>query len=387
MNIEKIEAIHLRAQIPEHLQHSNDSGRVRAVETVLVRITADGLVGYGEAKSEGGVTAAIAAMIRDIIAPRLIGRDAHAISAIWESLYSGSREAHARQKGHSFPVAMMRRGLAMTAIAGIDMALWDLKGKALGVPVWQLLGGKLRDRLPAYGSGGWADENGIGDQLLGYRERYGFNTVKMRIGVGDGPITVSARRVEAARRALGAEVGIAVDAHGGLTVAEARRFASLTRDLDLAWFEEPVSPDDIRGCSEVRASAEMPIASGERSVTRYDMRDLLDARAVDIIQPDLAICGGLTEAMHIASLASAHNVQVAPHVWGGGVLYAASHAFAAAAPGVCIFEHCMGANPLLTDMLTEPFEVSDGFIAVRDGPGFGIELDSGFIEAHRVDAT
>ena len=383
MKISEVEAIWLRAPIPEANQHRNDTGVVRQIETVLVRIATDtGIVGWGEARD----SAATAALINETLAPRLIGKDPHEISRLWESLYSGSRAAQALAEGHSQPLTLLRRGLGISAIAGIDMALWDIKGKALGVPVWQLLGGKVRDRVPVYASGGWANVEGIGDELGGYIERGGFRAVKMRVGAADGGIDESVARVEAARRVLGSGTRIAVDTHASFTVAEGKRFARLVRDLDLMWLEEPVSPDDVAGTREVRLSSEVPIAAGERAITRFDHLQLLQQRAVDVLQPDLAICGGITEGVHIAGLAAAYGIRLAPHVWDSSVMYAASLAFAVATPGVFIMEQCMSHNPLLNQLPADPIEVKDGHVSPRDEPGLGVEPQPDFIARHRVKA-
>ncbi|MDP6342736.1 MAG: mandelate racemase/muconate lactonizing enzyme family protein, partial [Alphaproteobacteria bacterium] len=302
----------------------------------------------------------------------------------WEEMYNGSRAHFAIERGHDFPI-LGRRGLTVSAISGIDIALWDILGQSLGVPVWQLLGGRCRDDLAAYASGGWAPAESIGEQLLGYVEAGGFAAVKMRVGAADGEARASARRVAAARRALGEDIAIMTDAHGTFDTAEAKRFCRLVADCDLAWLEEPVSADDIAGCAEVRAATDIPIAAGESLFTRFDFRDLAAARAVDILQPDLAICGGITEAMRIAALAAGHQLRLAPHMWGGAVMFAAGLQICAVAPAAFIVEYSLGHNPLMHDLVAETFEVRDGRIAVPDRPGLGLTIDDDFVRAHRVD--
>lgn len=159
-------------------------------------------------------------------------------------IYNGSRAHYAVREGRTFPT-IGRRGITMSALSGIDIALWDLLGRALGQPVWRLLGGRYRDRVPAYASGGWAPVGGIGKQLAQYVER-GHRAVKMRVGVQDATVDDSVARVREVRQTLGLEIGIMVDAHGTWSVREAQRFARKAEDLDLAWFEEPVSHDNIR---------------------------------------------------------------------------------------------------------------------------------------------
>ena len=177
--------------------------------------------------------------------------------------------------------------------------------------------------MPAYASGGWADEANIGAQLKGYCDKAGFRAVKMRIGVMDGSPARSAARVRAARRALGPDVKLMADAHGTWTVAEAKAFCRMVEDQDLFWFEEPVSADDKQGLAEVRRSSAVPISTGESEFTRHDFREIAELRGADVLQPDLAIAGGITEGMRIGAIASAFNLRLAPHLWSGAPAFAA----------------------------------------------------------------
>jgi L-alanine-DL-glutamate epimerase-like enolase superfamily enzyme len=189
--------------------------------------------------------------------------------------------------------------------------------------------------------------------------------------------------VRAAREGLGADVGIMVDAHGTFSVKEAQRFARGVADCHLTWFEEPVSADDRAGAAEVRASTDIPIAAGESEFTRFDFRDLLEARAVDILQPDLGITGGLTEGLRIAALAGAYQKVVAPHLWGSALLFAAGLHLAAACPSCTILEYSLGFNPMLHDLIEESFPVVDGRIAIPDRPGLGVTVRREFVERYR----
>ncbi|MFP6771157.1 MAG: mandelate racemase/muconate lactonizing enzyme family protein [Alphaproteobacteria bacterium] len=387
MKIKSVNATWLQVPIPADKQHTSDFGRMTSFNTVLVRIETDGgLVGHGEAKAGVGNLGdgrALVALIRDELGAQLIGRDAGRIAGHWEEMYNGSRAHFAIERGHVFP-ALGRRGLTISAISGIDIALWDILGQSLGVPIWQLLGGKCRDSLAAYASGGWAPAESIGEQLAGYIETGGFGAVKMRVGSADGDALTSARRVAAARKYLGEGVGIMADAHGTFDVAEAKRFCRLVTDYDLAWFEEPVTADDIPGCAEIRAGTDIPIAAGESIFTRFDYRDLALARAVDIFQPDLAICGGITEAMRIAALATSQQIKLAPHMWGGAVMFAAGLQICATAPAAFIVEYSLGHNPLMHDLVAETFPVSGGRIEIPDRPGLGLTIDEDFVAAHGV---
>ena len=386
MKITRVEATWLQVPVPEERQHVSDFGRATTCDMALVRVETDaGITGVGEAKVSAGGQGdyhGVVSVINDEFGPGLIGQNPRNIVRIWENLYSGTRGHYAIARGHVFP-AMSRRGVSISAISGIDIALWDILGKSLGAPVWQLLGGRKAERMPAYASGGWADARGIGAQLLGYVAQGDFKAVKMRVGVFDGSPAVSAERVIAAREALGPGIDLMVDAHGTYTVSEAKLFCHLVRDCQLAWFEEPVTADDKRGQAEVRAGTHIPIASGESECTRFDFRDLIDLRAADILQPDLGICGGITETMRIAALASAANLRLAPHLWAGAPAFAAGLHLAAATPATHILEFSLGANPMIHELIEESFTVEGGMLAIPDRPGLGITIRDEFVARYR----
>jgi D-galactarolactone cycloisomerase len=170
-----------------------------------------------------------------------------------------------------------------------------------------------------------------------------------------------------------------VDAHGTWSVREAQRFARKIEDCDLGWLEEPVSPENIRGQAEVRASTDIPIAAGESEQTRFAFRDLIEARAVDVLQPDLAIAGGLTEALRIAALAATHELTLAPHLWGGAILFASGLHLCVAVPSATLLEFSRGENPLLNELSEEGFELVDGHVLAPTGPGLGLTLRRDFV--------
>jgi len=350
---------------PEAQRHRSDLGLVASFDMALARIETEcGLVGHGEAKAtvaSAGDNRAVVSLIERELGPILIGDDPRDISRHWENFYSGVRGHYALDRGHVFPI-LGRRGITISAISGIDMALWDILGKSLDAPVWRLLGGRRRERMPAYASGGWAPADKIGEQLQSYIDRGGFKAVKMRVGVADGEARHSAARVRAAREALGPEIDIMCDAHGTFGVAEAKRFCRLVEDCDIAWFEEPVTADDKRGLAEVRASTDIPIATGESEATRFAFRDLAELRAADIFEPDLAICGGITEGMRIGALASAFQLRLAPHLWGGALMFNAGLHVSAASPAAHIIEYSLGANPMLFDLAEEAPVSVDGMV-------------------------
>ena len=388
MKITNVNATWVHVPIPPERQHVSDFGKIASFDSVIVKIDTDtGLVGWGEAKAGVGSASSaygLAAIINRDFAPLLVGQDPRDVSRLWDVMYNTPREGYALDRGHVLP-QLGRRGLSISAIAGVDLALWDILGKSLGAPVWRLLGGRRAERMPAYASGGWADEAHIGEQLLGYVAQGGFSAVKMRVGVMDGEPHRSAARVRAARRALGPDVKLMADAHGTWTVSEAKTFCRMVEDQDLYWFEEPVTADDKVGLAEVRRASSVPISTGESEFTRHDFREIAELRGADILQPDLAIAGGITEGVRIASIASAYNLRLAPHLWSGAPAFAAGLALAASQSAGFILEYSLGANPLLHELVHEKFPVVDGQVEIPDRPGLGITVDEDFVRRHARD--
>ena len=386
MRITAVRASWLRAPIPPAAVHVSDFGRNDSFNMCLVEVETDaGITGLGEAKAAVGNLGnyrAIVTLIREEFAPLLVGRDPLDITGAWELLYNGSRAHYAMREGRTFPT-IGRRGITLSAIAGVDIALWDILGRSLGVPVWQLLGGRYRDRVPAYASGGWAKVGSIGKQMLQYVER-GHRAVKLRVGLQDASVDDSAARVAEVRETLGPGIGIMVDAHGTWSVREAQRFARKVESDDLAWLEEPVSPDNLEGQAEVRRSTDIPIAAGESEQTRFAFREMIDARAVDICQPDPAIAGGITETQRICALAAASGLTVAPHLWGSAILFAAGLHLTISTPCATLVEFSRGHNPLLSDLVEEQVELEDGYVLAPSRPGLGLTLRRDFVKSITV---
>jgi L-alanine-DL-glutamate epimerase-like enolase superfamily enzyme len=385
MRISEVKAWWVRIPIAADRQHRSDFGQVRTFDAAIVRITTgDGIVGWGEGKNAAGSAGnygALVHMLNHEVGPMLIGRDARDIMPIWELQYNGVRAETAAAQGHAMP-QMARRGMTVSAISAIDIALWDIFGKAAGEPVWRLLGGRKRAMMPAYASGGWAGVDQIGEQLLAYVAAGGFKAVKMRVGAMDGAPHLSAARVRAARKAIGEDIDLMADAHGTYTVADAKRFVQLVADQNLAWFEEPVIADDKAGMAEVRAAGNVPIGAGESEATRFAFRDLAVLKAADIFQPDPAFCGGISEAMRIGTIASAFNLRLAPHLWAGAPCFFAGLHVCAASPASFIVEYSLGANPMIHDLVEETVEVKNGMIEIPDRPGLGFTIAEDFLNAH-----
>jgi L-alanine-DL-glutamate epimerase-like enolase superfamily enzyme len=383
MKIANIEAFWLRCPIPKEKQHRSDYGLLTNFDMTLVVVTTDtGLQGFGEAKAavgSSGSCASIVSCVENEIRPALIGQDARNINRIWEIVYNGTRDHYALSRGRKFPI-LGRRGLTISALSGIDTALWDIKGKALGVPVVELLGGSCRDKMPAYASGGWAGADAIGEQLKGYTDK-GFSGVKMRVGVMDETVAESIKRVRAAREALPDHIKLMTDAHGTFSVPEAKQFCRGVEDCNLYWFEEPISPDNRIGTAEVRASTHIPIAAGESEYTAFDVRDLIAEKALDVIQPDCAIIGGITEAMRVSQLAHTYQLELAPHCWGSAFSFMAGLSVAFASPSANVIEFSLGGNPMMYDLVEEKISVdSNGMLPKPEKPGLGLTPNWDFVK-------
>jgi L-alanine-DL-glutamate epimerase-like enolase superfamily enzyme len=374
MRISNVRVLLLSAPIPPERRWTSDFGTNTKQDVAIAIVETDaGLTGYGEAK---GTPVVMKVLIEEVLGPQLLGEDPTRVEYLWEKMYSASRLPLALAHGRPYHRAGSR-GETIHAISGVDVALWDIYGKSLGLPIYRLLGGGVRERLPAYASGGWAPPEQTAEEVLAYRAK-GFRAVKIRVGGLDEPHFPrrSLERLRLAREALGPDVQLMMDAHGALTVDRAVRLGQAAGEFQLAWFEEPVlADDDLPGLADVRRRVPMPVATGESETTRFAFREIVEQRAADILQPDVAVVGGLTEARRVAALAHAHGVPIAPHVWGSALLWAASLQLVAATPNCVIFEFCQAYYPLLYDLLITPVAVdADGCVSVPNRPGLGVEL-------------
>ena len=344
---------------------------------LIVEVVADhGLSGFGEVygppRPNRGVVEAYA--------PLLVGEDPFAIERHWQRLYN-----HLRDHG--------QRGLAIQALSGIDIALWDLKGKALGLPVHVLMGGPIRERVRAYATGLYRrdrpdHEAYLREEAASYVEA-GFTAMKLKTGWG---VAEDVRLTRALRDEIGGEVELMVDANHAYDSVDALAYVRKVEDLDIGWFEEPVAPEDYDGYREVKAGGTIPVAGGECSFTRYGFRRLLADRLVDIAQPDTCAAGGLSECKKIADMAQAFGVRYVPHCWGTGIARAAALQLLAVLPhnppGLHatepLLEFDMSEHPIRDAVTTEPIVQEDGFVRVPTGPGLGIEVDRATLERFRA---
>ena len=295
----------------------------------------------------------------------VLGEDPFDVEGIWQKMYQSWRK----------PVA---KGDIIAAMSGIDVALWDIIGQAVNKPVHKVLGG-FRDKIYVYAAGGYYEEGkGIKElveEMTGYGAM-GFKAVKMK--VGRLSLKEDVERVRAVRQAIGDDIELMIDANNAFTAYEAIRFAHACEPFHPYWFEEPVPADDIQGSIEVSQATDIPIASGENEYTRWGFRDLIERRAVDILQADVGICGGITEWRKIAAMASAHHIPMSPH----GNPYMSVHSMASV-PNALIMETYPTAFSQMT-RVAPFFEVKDSYIDVPQKPGLGIEIDWQVVEKYKV---
>ncbi|SER73233.1 D-galactarolactone cycloisomerase [Tranquillimonas rosea] len=335
---------------------------------LLVEIVCDdGTTGWGECLGPAGPNAAVVAAY----APRLIGRDPLETEKIWLELYNAMRDQG-------------QRGLTVTALSGIDVALWDIKGKHIGVPVSTLLGGRFRDSVRAYATGSFkrdgvdrVEDNAA--EIARYRAE-GFHAAKIKIGFG---LDEDLRVIAAVREAMGDDMRLMIDANHGYDAMEAIELGKRAAEYRIDWFEEPVLPEHLASYRDVRAGQPIPVAGGETWHTRWGMKEPLETRCVDILQPDLCGCGGYTEIRRIMDMAALHGVRLVPHVWGTAVQIAASLQFMAALlpnpprknPIEPILEFDRTPMPFRQAIVAHPIEHENGVVTIPDGPGLGIEID------------
>jgi len=338
--------------------------------------TDEGICGWGEPVLEGRAATVAAAV--DELADYLVGKDPFLIEDHWTVLYRGG--------------FYRGGGLHMSALSGIDQALWDIKGKAFGVPVHQLLGGRLRDRIRVYS---WIGGDRPADTAAAAKEAAsrGFSAVKMNateeLQIVDSHAKIDAvvARVGAIREALGPHFGIGVDFHGRVHRPMAKVLAKELDPFDLMFIEEPVLSEHAEALTEIRRHTATPIALGERLFSRWDFKDILSRGLADIIQPDPSHAGGITECRKIAAMAEAYDVAVAFHCPLGPIALAANLQIDAVAYNAFIQEQSLGIHynqtSDLLDYLADPhvFDYADGFVAMPDGPGLGIAVNEDYVVA------
>jgi len=341
-------------------------------QTCLVKITAaDGTVGWGEAHAPLGPRAT-AAVVTDVLRPLLLGADPLAIELLWERMYGSMR-----LRGHS-------TGYQLEAISGVDIALWDLAGKLLGVPVYRLLGGPFRTALPAYASG--VPGATIAERVAAARRFVAEGYTAMKLSLGRGDIDSDLATAAAVAEAIRGEADLLIDAHGAYTADNALYVGRRLQDLGVYWLEDPLAPEDVGGYAHLASALDMAIAAGETECTRWQFEERLARRAVDVILPDICRAGGISEGRRIATVASLHATRWAAHVSMGSSIHVAAAAhLAATSANFLIFEFSSTPNPIGERLLTAPLHPEGGFIRVPDGPGLGVTFDEERLQAHILD--
>jgi L-alanine-DL-glutamate epimerase-like enolase superfamily enzyme len=346
-------------------------GSVRVWNTALVQVfTDEGIVGLGE-MGTGHYVPEAARAIAKFLEPTLLGLDPFEIEVLYSKMY---------KLGANWG----RRGIAMGVISGIENALWDIKGKALGVPVHSLLGGQYRTKIRAYASGGMERPlAALVEEVGGYIQR-GFTAVKIRGGY-------SAKRdrqlVQTLRKELGYDFDLMLDCGQGYvpspwSVSEAVGVIRALEEYRLFFIEEPVRTDDVQSYAKVTAASGTPIAGGENGCSIYEFKTLIDTDAVDIVQPDVTHAGGIGEVKRIAEYANLHGKAVAPHVFRSGASLAAHLHLLSSIPNALICEYQQIANPLREELLCEPIELANGELTVPNSPGLGISISDEIIKKY-----
>ncbi|MDB5924517.1 MAG: hypothetical protein JWN13_3453 [Betaproteobacteria bacterium] len=360
MKVTRIEVLELEAPLEKPWRIATFD--LKSLLATVVRIHSDeGLTGLGECIVRLG-PGATRAVIEEVLAPVVVGRDVFDIEGIWDDMYRTMRA-----RGHS-------RGYLLEAISGIDIALWDLLGKKLGLPVARLLAGHGRTELPAYASSILLDTPAVMAHEAERLAAEGYTGIKMKVGAAQNE---DIARMNAVRKAVGPNVDVMLDANSGYDAPTAVIVGQHAEKLGMFWLEEPVVPDDLPGYRRIRdAVKSVRLAAGEGEFTVAGFRPFLEEGLLDVVQPDIARAGGFTGCRRIAAFAGAYNVAVAPHTGASGpICIAASLHFAAATPGLLTFEHMYIYNPL-HEMLAQPLpQPKSGRIAVPTAPGIGVELD------------
>ena len=380
MEITQVEAFALRYQTEKSSEEHTDSYYLpsegwrsiysRYHETMVVRITtSDGIVGYGEGQSPVSPRTS-KTIVEDLCRPILMGEDPFDVEYLWQRMFTAMRE-----RGHY-------TGFFIDALAGCDIALWDIIGKATAKPVHKVLGGRYRDRIPLYAGVGGSTPEAAAAQAAQHVSQ-GYGGLKIHTTHGRAEIL---EIVAAVREQVGPQIKLMVDLHTQYSVPEATLLGRGLEELDVMWLESPTAPEDIPGQAALAQALDMSVAIGEWTRTRYELREVFERRACDITMPDIARTG-LTEGKRIASLADTYNIPVTPHIGGGGILsIAATVQFSATIPNFLIMEHSPEAYESKGQITTRKPIVENGAFVIDDMPGLGVVIDTEALESFVIRA-
>ena len=332
-------------------------GFAERTHAIVQVITDAGITGLGEGVGDASL---ITEILRTNIAPLAIGLDPFNIQNI-------------RQKLIDSQVYLERKGSALCAASAIEMACWDIKGKALNLPVYDLLGGKIRENISAYASDLYWHENPKDMARDASRiASLGFTCIKAHLGV-ESPRQES-KRIKSIREALGSNIDLMIDLNGGYDLLQAKLATRMWEPYNLFWLEELLSPNHIQALGELRSSSSIPIAAGENEFRVHGFKQLFDNMAIDVAMPDIGRVGGLEEAKNICILADAYGISVSPHNYSSGILLAATIHLMASSANTCWLEIDTSSNPIYEEFLIEPLEIRNGLVSIPNHPGLGVEL-------------
>jgi D-galactarolactone cycloisomerase len=381
MKITDIAIYVLKSPLSEPFAFSQGWVRQRSATLVEV-LTDEGISGWGEAFAQGLEPPEIAATVIDrALRPLVVGADPLDTEVLWHRMYHTTRDYG-------------RKGSVVAGISAVDIALWDIAGKFHRVPVYKLLGGAFRTRVQPYATGfyriqGQGEAKRLAEEAIRHFEA-GFSLMKVKLGYGVADDIACMREI--GRAIQGKPITLMIDTNHAYGRGEALRLGRALEEHELRWYEEPVAPEDIQGYVEMRNKLSMPIAGGENEHTLYGFREFLGAGAVDIAQPDLGSCGGISAARHVIALAQSHGVQVNPHVWGSAIAQAASLQVIAAVPVAHhsvfaqepVLEYDRSLHPFRRQLINEPIQQVDGWVEIPSKPGLGVEVDRATLDRYRT---
>ena len=378
MEITDLDVVPLAHELPagEGVGDARGFGRTR--DTTLLRlVTDDGTVGWGEAFAPGSI---VQATVDELFRDDVVGMDPFDVESLATASYTD-------------PYHFGGSVFVQSALSAIDVACWDVIGKSVGRPIHRLLGGRERETITPYASTMYFTETERPiEEPISAAVDEGFTAAKIKIGTG---VDADVERTRTARDLLGKDAHLMVDMNGNYRPDQAIRSAKALAEFDLTWIEEPVPPENESGYREFTRAVDTPVAAGEAHYGRFAFKRLVDDRTVDVVQPNLARCGGLSEARRIGDLATTENVGVYPHVWNSGIGMAAAVQFAASLPDYphtrnvpepTFLEFDRSPNPLRSEILETPFDPTGGTLDVPQGPGLGIHVDEAAIEQYRTEA-
>ena len=389
MKITKITSHVLGYDLPEILGYSQQYYQKRTSHIVEIE-TDEGISGWGECFGPGNIAFANKGIVEKVIQPMVLGMQALDRDVIWHKVYNLMRD-------HG------QKGMPLQALSGVDIALWDIAGKAANLPLYKMIGGAHRDKVEVYGYGMMLRPENINSLISRFKEEskeikeMGFKALKMKVGVGPKD---DIKLIEAVREGIGDNFRFMVDANHGYTTHDALYVGRAMEEFSPYWFEEPVAPEDLDGYRELRAFLKVNISGGEAEFNRWGWRKLLESRGLDIAQPEVCALGGISEYLRVLALCHSHFTPVVNHVWGSAIAVAVNlHLLAAMPPlpgGLFPWEPMLEFdtthNHFIEDLLTVSLDIknqvksNNGTVSLPNGPGLGVTPQRDFLDKFRIDS-